>query len=219
MQIIPAILPHNFEEITEKLSRIEGLITNVQIDICDGVFGLEKTWIPNGIEVMPAGFSYEFDIMVGDWKTCTLRCLNLGAKSIVSHVDFFADGDMEKLIEMVSARSASLGIAVSNDKNLDFHIEKIIQAKNLYNHVFIQVMGIKTIGEQGQTFDEESPLRVKALKQQFGDTVVQVDGGMTLDTAKIVKDAGAERVVVGSYIFGRDDAGSSLEELNRALGE
>ncbi len=219
MQIIPAILPHNFEEITEKLSRVEGLVSKVQIDICDGVFGLEKTWMPNGIEVMPAGFSYEFDVMVGDWKAYTLKCLNLGAKSIVSHVDLFVDGDMEKLIEMVSARSVSLGIAVSNDKNLDFHVEKIMQAKNLYSHVFIQVMGIKTIGEQGQTFDEDTPGRIKALKQQFGDTTLQVDGGMTLETAKIVKDAGAERVVVGSFIFGRDDAGSSLEELNRALGE
>jgi hypothetical protein len=45
MQITPAVLPHTFNEITDKLSRIEGLATRVQIDICDGVFGREKTWL------------------------------------------------------------------------------------------------------------------------------------------------------------------------------
>lgn len=217
MQIIPAILPHNFEEIIEKCARIEGLVTNVQIDVCDGVFGREKTWMPTGMEVLPGGFSYEFDLMVDDWRKYTLHCLTLGAKSIISHVDMFADGDIETLVSMVAPHSARLGIAVSNDKSLDFHAEMIRKAQALYPHVFIQVMGIKNIGEQGQLFDEDTPGRIKALKQQFGEVIVQVDGGMTIDTAKIVKDAGAENVVVGSYIFGRDDAGSSLEELNRAV--
>lgn len=219
MQIIPAILPHNFEEIIEKCARIEGLVTDVQIDVCDGVFGREKTWIPTGMEVMPGGFSYEFDLMIDDWKLFTLHSLTLGAKSIVSHVDMFVDGDIETLVSMVAPHSARLGITVSNDKSLDFHADMIRQARALYPHVFIQVMGIENIGEQSQPFDEEIPNRIKALKQQFGDVVIQVDGGMTLETAKLVKDAGAENIVVGSYIFGRDDAGSSLEELNRAVSE
>lgn len=218
MQIIPAILPHNFEEIIEKCTRIDGLVQDVQIDVCDGVFGREKTWIPTGTEVMPGEFSYEFDLMINDWKLYTLNCLALGAKSIVSHVDMFADGDIETLVSMVAPHSARLGIAVSNDKSLDFHADMIRQARALYPHVFIQVMGIKNIGEQSQPFDEETPNRIKALKQQFGEVMIQVDGGMTLETARLVKDAGAENVVVGSYIFGRDDAGSSLEELNRAVG-
>jgi len=217
MNIIPAILPHNFEEIIEKCARVEGLVTNIQIDVCDGVFGREKTWMPTGMEVLPGGFSYEFDLMIDDWKLYTLHCLTLGAKSIVSHVDMFVDGDMETLIGMVAPHSAHLGIAVSNDKSLDFHAEMIRKAQSLYPHVFIQVMGIKNIGEQSQLFDEETPGRIKALKQQFGEIMIQVDGGMTLDTAKLVKDAGAENIVTGSFIFGRDDAGSSLEELNRAV--
>lgn len=217
MNIIPAILPHNFEEIIEKCARVEGLVSNVQIDVCDGIFGREKTWMPTGMEVLPAGFSYEFDLMIDDWRKYTLHCLTLGAKSIVSHVDMFVDGDMETLVGMVAPHSAHLGIAVSNDKSLDFHADMIRKAKALYPHVFIQVMGIKNIGEQGQLFDEDTPGRVKALKQQFGEVMIQVDGGMKIETIKIVKDAGAENAVVGSYIFGRDDAGSSLEELNRVV--
>lgn len=217
MTIIPAILPHNFEEIQEKCSRVEGLVSMVQIDICDGVFGREKTWIPTGAEFLPGGFSYEFDLMLDDWKIYTLHCLTLGAKSIISHVDMFTDDDISTLVSMVAPHSAKLGIAVSNDKSLDFHADMIRKAKALYPNVFIQVMGIKNIGEQAQLFDEETPARIKALKQQFGEVLIQVDGGIKPGTAKLVSDAGAESLVVGSYIFGRDDAGASLEEINNAV--
>ncbi len=214
MTIVPAILPHNFQEIQEKCSRVEGLVSTVQIDICDGVFGREKTWIPTGAEMLPGGFSYEFDLMLNDWREVTLHCLTLGARSIVSHVDMFTDGDMETLVSMVAPHSAKLGIAVSNDKSLDFHADMIRKAKSLYPNVFIQVMGIRNIGEQGQLFDEETPARVKALKQQFGEILVQVDGGMMPETVKRVVDDGVENVVVGSYIFGGEDAGGAIERLS-----
>lgn len=214
MTIIPAILPHSVEEVQEKCSRVEGLVTKVQIDICDGIFGREKTWIPTGSEMLPSGFSYEFDLMLNDWRETTLHCLTLGAKSIVSHVDMFTDEDMATLVSMVAPHSANLGIAVSNDKSLDFHADMIRKAKALYPHVFVQVMGIRNIGEQGQLFDEETPARVKALKQQFGEILVQVDGGMMPETVKRVVDDGAENVVVGSYIFGGEDAGGAIERLS-----
>ncbi|MFA5132060.1 MAG: hypothetical protein WC444_01885 [Candidatus Paceibacterota bacterium] len=217
MQITPAILPHNFEELIEKLSRVEGLVSKVQIDLCDGVFGREKTWLPEGTEVLPSSFSYEFDIMLDTWQLHTLHALSLGAKSIVAHVDMFTDEDLSTLVGMVSPHSAALGIAVSNDKGLDFHADMIRKARTLYPHVFIQVMGIVNIGEQGQSFDENTPGRVKALKQQFGDVHIQVDGGITLETGKLVRQAEADTLVVGSYIFGRDDAGASLEEINAAV--
>ena len=214
MNITPAILPHSFEEIAEKTSRIEGLVNRVQIDLCDGIFGREKTWLPEGTETLPAGFSYEFDVMVNDWNLYVMRALTVGASCIVAHVDQFNDGDMETLVSLVSARRAQLGIAVSNDKTIDFHADMIRKAVSLYgNNVFIQVMGIRNVGEQGQIFDESATERIRALKQQFGDMSLQVDGGMTPETASLVMNAGAETIVVGSYIFGSEDAGGALKRL------
>jgi ribulose-phosphate 3-epimerase len=219
MQITPAILPHNFEEITQKLSRIEGLVSKVQIDLCDGVFGREKTWLPTGTETLPTEFSYEFDIMLNDWRESVLHCLSLGATSIVAHVDMFTDEDMATLVGMVAPHNARLGIAVSNDKGLDFHADMIRKATALYPQVYIQVMGIKKIGEQGQFFDEETPTRVTHLKQQFSSLDIQVDGGITLETAKLVMMAGADAVVVGSYIFGGEDAAGAIERLTCGCAE
>lgn len=213
MNIVPAILPYTFEEVGEKLSRVEGLVTRVQIDLCDGVFGREKTWLPEGNETLPGGFTYEFDIMVDNWNLYVMRALMVGASSIVAHVDQFVDGDMETLVSLVAARNASLGISVSNDKSVEFHADMIRKARSLYPNVFIQVMGINKVGEQGLIFADASTERVRMLKQQFGDLSVQVDGGMTPETGAIVGGAGAETLIVGSYIFGGEDAGGALKRL------
>lgn len=217
MNISPAILPHSFEEVTQKLSRVDGIATRVQIDLCDGVMGREKTWMPEGTETLPASLSYEFDIMVGDWKLPTMHAITIGATRVVAHVDLFTDEDMSTLVSYVAPRSVALGIAVSNDKTLEFHAEMIRKARAMYSDVFIQVMGIRKIGEQGQFFDEETVGRVTALAQQFGDVAIQVDGGITPETAVRVVNAGAETVVVGSYIFGSEDAGGAFKRLEEAV--
>jgi pentose-5-phosphate-3-epimerase len=119
MQIIPAILPHNFEEIEEKCSRVEELVPLVQIDICDGVFGRERTWIPSGTDTLPGGFLYEFDIMVNDWKPVLEGALSLSAARVVMHMDLFSDEDVGALVDMVSLHAIPLGVSVSNDKSVD----------------------------------------------------------------------------------------------------
>lgn len=221
MNIIPAILPHNFQEIESSLSRIKGFSDRVQINLCDGEFGAEKTWLPDGNETLPEEFSYEFDIMLNDWRAATLACLALGAVAIVAHVDNFTEEnqDMETLISMVAPHNVPLGISVSNDKGLDFHAEMIRKAKSLYPNIFIQMMGIKNIGQQGQSFDAEIPGRISALKQHFPDLLLQVDGGIHLDTIQLVHEAGADAVIVGSSVFGTDDAGESLSALKAVIVE
>ena len=212
MNITPAILPHSFEEVQEKLSRIEGLAQHAQIDLCDGVFGREKTWLPAGNETLPQGFMYEFDLMLNDWKVYMMRAIELGAASVVAHVDLFSEEDINELVAIVSARGTMLGIAVSNDKSVEFHMDMIRKIQSRYQKIYIQVMGIAKIGEQGQAFDEDAVGRVTMLKQQFGEIPLQVDGGMTPETATKVANAGAECVVVGSFIFG-GDPGAAFKQL------
>jgi ribulose-phosphate 3-epimerase len=212
MNITPAILAHSFEEVTEKLSRIEGLVTRVQIDLCDGVFGREKTWLPQGNEALPQHFTYEYDIMLNDWLPYVTKVLEMGASSIVAHVDQFTDPDIESLVSTISPRQVPLGIAVSNDKSVDFHADMIRKVQALYPNIYIQIMGIHKIGEQGQFFDEEALLRIRGLSQQFGGMPIQVDGGMNPLHAQKVLDAGAQTIVVGSFIFA-EDPGTALKEL------
>ena len=218
MNVTPAILPHSFEELTEKLSSVEGLAPRVQIDLCDGVFGREKTWLPEGNETLSSSFSYEFDIMTIDWKLYIMRAIMIGATSIVAHVDGLTDTDISEMAELASQRKVALGISISNDKPLEVHADMVRKAKAQYENVYIQVMGIEKVGEQGQVFDESAVERVRMLKQQFGDMKVQVDGGMTPETAARVVSAGAETIVSGSYIFNGEDPGGAIGRLSQ-VGE
>lgn len=219
MNITPAILPHSYEELEEKLTRIEGLAERVQIDLCDGVFGREKTWLPNEAVTLRGGISYEFDIMVHDWRGITQHALQSGATAIVSHVDLFSDDDLKELVAMISGKGIMLYVAVSNDKSIDFHADKVRFVQKLYPNVSIEVMGIKSVGEQGQFFDDATPARVRELRQQFPRICMQVDGGMSPDTLRLVKEAGADAIVVGSFIFGHHDAREAMRLLSEAVGE
>ncbi len=216
MNIIPAILTHSFEEVKEKLSRLEGLVTHVQIDICDGVFGMYKTWLPEGEdggEVLPSDFSYQFDVMVNDWRVYIPRCITHKASSIVAHVDMFSDQDLADLVAMIAPANIPLGISVSNDKEVQLHAEVVRKVQTMYSNVFIQVMGIPHIGAQGQFFDEQTPIRVRALREQFSNTLIQVDGGMRPETVASVVHGGAETIVVGSFLFASPDIGGALKKL------
>lgn len=217
MNITPAILPENFEQIIDKLFIIEGLCKRVQIDLCDGVFGLEKTWLPYEEESLPTGFLYEFDLMVNDWKKYLTRVITLGAIRVVMHVDHMGSNEIDEMIEIVEAHGIYLGLSVSN--NYDVHDFAILinRVSTRYSKVFIQVMGIKNIGAQGQPFDENVIPRIRYLFEQCKHIEIQVDGSMNPETILKVKSAGATCAVVGSYLFSATDIKKTLERLERSV--
>jgi ribulose-phosphate 3-epimerase len=213
MNVTPAILPKSFEELTEKLSRIEGLSSLVQIDLCDGVFGLDTTWLPEGSETLPSGTDYEFDLMVNNWSMYVERCIALGAKRIVLHVDHMTDDELQSVVSMLKEANVMCGISVSNDESVETHVHALRIAKEIEYRTYAQVMGIARIGEQGQEFDESAPSRIVSLKQQLGDVEVQVDGAMNPTNSPKVIQAGATRLIVGSYMFKLGEPATAYEEM------
>ena len=213
MQITPAILPHSFNEITEKLSRVSGICSRVQIDLCDGVFGLEKTWLPNGSEHLPEGFEYEFDLMLNNWIEYVPLCIKLGAKRIVMHTDFFNEMDCNNLLSILKGTDTELGIAVSNNFPIEKHIDLIKLFREKYHNVFVQLMGIRQVGKQGEPFDDAVIGRIIKIKQTLPSIFIQIDGSVNNTTAKIVKEAGADIIVSGSYIFNQKNPKVAIDFL------
>ncbi len=216
MQVTPAILPKNFDEIIDKLTKLDYVTSMVQIDLCDGEFGLLKTWLPEGDEHLPVDYDYEFDIMMNDWKTYVKRAIDLGAARIVAHVDHFSEGDAHELIDILEHTGIALGVSVSNNVPLEDHINFIKFFEEGYGNVFVQVMGIRDIGAQGQAFDESVLQRITEIKEWCPNLYLQVDGSMNDITAAKVKEAGADIVISGSYIFAAENIGKAIaiiEEL------
>jgi ribulose-phosphate 3-epimerase len=219
MIITPAILPKNIAELHHKLFLLEGLCDMVQIDLCDGVFGLEKTWLPYKEKELLAGFSYEFDLMANDWRKYLERVIALGAKRVILHVDTFTDDDIAEAIAMVKPHLIYLGLCVSNDKNVPAFAALVKRVEAVYSKVFIQVMGIRYIGAQGQPFDDGVLRKVEYLKDSCRHIDIQVDGSMNPETILKVRNRGATCAVVGSYIFRHEATHKEIRKTLQRLNE
>ena len=145
MNVVPAILENSHNDVETTLSKIEGLVTIVQVDVCDGVFGLQKTWLPEVGELLSPSFEYEFDLMVTDWKKYMNIVISLNATRVVLHADTFEIAtDTLDAVSFAKEKGIKLGIAVSNDVPIEKHIELIEAISKMYSNIYIQVMGDTT---------------------------------------------------------------------------
>ncbi len=218
MEIIPAILPKNFREIEEKIELIVGIAPMVQIDICDGKFVPSTTWpywkpdenfekILREERGMPEWqkINYEFDLMIDNPTADDARkWLSAGAERIVLHHE--SSKDLMPVIAVLDGL-VEIGIAVNLTTNLE-------EVKKYANKIqFIQCMGIRKAGFQGQKFEPNTPDKVKEIKALFPDLKIQVDGGVTLENADLLKHAGVDTLVVGSALFNSENIVDSIEEF------
>ena len=229
-EIIPAIIPKSFAELTDKLSKINGIIPIVQIDVCDGKFTPDASW-PNILspdhdfvkiiheeEAFPYSdeLEFEIDLMVADPLAYVPQWISAGAQRIIPHIESFSSGD--KALQFAkdfkeqydgdgSFLRTELGMAINIDtpnEALDIVIQELD---------FVQCMGISKIGYQAQPFDERVLDKIRSLKAKYPDLEISVDGGVSLESAPKLILAGANRLVVGSAIFGSDDIVDTIEQL------
>ncbi len=210
MEIIPAILPRDFAEIEEKVEMVVGIAPLVQIDICDGKFVTSTTWpykkpdenfekILHEERGMPEWekMNYEFDLMIDSPSEDDARkWLSAGAERIVLHLE--SSKDLDPVITVLSGL-VEIGVAINvktDIKELSKYADRI---------QFIQCMGIRKIGYQGQNFDPDVVNKVTEVKAMFPNLKIQVDGGVSMENAPLLKHAGADRLVEGSAIFESDN--------------
>jgi ribulose-phosphate 3-epimerase len=73
-------------------------------------------------------------------------------------------------------------------------------------------------GYSGQEFMPEALERLRELRSQLHErVVVQVDGGITQENVGAAHEAGADALVAGSAIFGREDLNRAYLRLVREL--
>src|SRR5689334_19737679 len=113
IEVIPAILVEDYEQLREQLSRVANLVTTVQIDMCDGKFTPYASWpmqasdqqsaegILNEEEGLPYWdrVDFEFDLMVIDARKQFEFFTRLGARRIVFHLE--AEKDLVEFREFL----------------------------------------------------------------------------------------------------------------------
>jgi ribulose-phosphate 3-epimerase len=74
-------------------------------------------------------------------------------------------------------------------------------------------------GFGGQTFIEQTIQKIQQLKelilQRQLATLIEIDGGVTLDNARRITDAGADVLVAGNTVFSSPDPGATIATLKQ----
>ena len=229
IDIIPAILSQNYEDMKNKIALMRGIVPIVQIDLCDGIFVQNKTWpfatgggddinllaILNEQEGMPfwEDIDFELDLMVADAVSNFDIYTKLSPKRIVFHIE--AVGDLKEFKNFLEGMDVYIrdSIQIGLSINTTTPIEQIFYLVNDID--FVQCMGIEHIGFQGQDFDERVLGQIKILKEKYPDLIISVDGGVNFETAPKLIKAGASRLITGSLILKSQDIRETIAELEK----
>lgn len=218
-EIIPAILPMTFSELEDDAALVKGFVKTIQVDVCDGQFVPNATWpyrkhddsferlIKEEIG-MPAwqDLNYEFDLMVNDPIEVVEEWVRAGATRIILHAE--AKGDLDAAMEALLGR-VEIGLALAE--------ETPISAIGRYREKIssVQLMGIEKVGFQHQVFDDRVIGRVREARLKYPGLPISVDGGVSLDNAQALINGGADRLVIGSAIFGADNPLDAVEKFKQ----
>ena len=208
--IIPAIIPRSLTHLEECLNKF-AFAKDVQIDVVDGKFDDDISWPyePKGtiqdVTSLIANHDIQVDLMIMGQVKDGREWLLSGAKSLVFHLEGVDDPSAAILLR--KDFDFKLGFAISNDTALE----------RLYPWIdkidFVQLMGIKSIGAQGQPFDDRVIERVITLRHLYPKLTINVDGGVSEETIKSLADAGVTDFIVGSTLVKAEDPKLKYEEL------
>lgn len=235
MEIIPAIMPSSYADLKAKAARVRGIALLAQIDIMDGVFVASQSWpyesgrISDDIDfgklsrqddVLPFWdeLEYEIDLMIEAPELHIDEWLPLGAARLIFHIEsirnqeaFWGHAIFQPGARYIgNEKIFEVGIAIDPATPLDAIEHHLMRVD------FVQCMGIAKIGYQGQPFDDRVLGHVNTLRAKHPNLPISIDGGVNMDTAKLLKQAGATRLVSGSAVFGASDAKEAITALGNA---
>jgi len=214
--IVPAVIPSSEAEVRE-MTKALSFSREFHLDVVDGVFVSSISWPyqPNGtpIAVKPFtdAFTLEVDLMVSNPIPAARAWIQAGADMLVFHVETV---DIHSFVDFVEhAPVVSVGVSLHGDTPWETFLEYVPHAD------YVQLMGIRTIGLQGQPFDESTLEKISRLKQEFPNMPISVDGAVNQATIKKIADAGADRLIVGSAIVKQSDPALAYAQLRSLVNQ
>lgn len=208
IKISPSLLAADFGELRKQVEMIEqGGAEMLHLDIMDGHF------VPNitfGVDVLHAlretsSLVFDAHLMVQKPTQFVEVFAGAGADIITVHAEAEDAYEAIKLIKSLGKRA---GIAIKPETPVD-------SIKNILPEVdMVLVMSVNP-GFTGQKFIPSVVPKIEVLRKMMPQLDIGVDGGINLETAWLVKKAGANVIVAGAAVFRAENPGKAIEALKQ----
>jgi ribulose-phosphate 3-epimerase len=213
IRLCPSILNANFDDLPNEIAKVARVSDLLHLDVMDNKFVPNFTFSFERAREIIEGSQLPVDVhlMIANADKEALPYLDTSAVSITVH--FEACEDPLSLLTEIRKRGKRAAIALKPGTGID-EIKDLLPALDM-----ILVMTVEP-GFGGQKFMSEVMPKVKAARKWldeggFGDTWLQVDGGINLETISTATKAGADTFVAGSVVFNSPDPAGVIENLRQ----
>ncbi len=211
MKVAPSILSADFGNLANEVKAIcEAGCDLVHVDVMDGHFVPNLTIGPVVVEAVANVATKPLDIhlMVQNNTFFVELFAPLKPKYISFHLE--EEKHVHRLIQKIRDYGISPAVVLNPHRGLE-DLEYIINDLDM-----VLLMSVNP-GFGGQKFIPSVIDKAKALKELIvkknASTLIEVDGGVNDKNIALLKEAGVDIVVAGSYVYGSDDYKKAIESL------
>lgn len=213
----PSILSADFSKLLEEVKNVSSA-KFLHIDVMDGHFVPNITIGPLIVKSIKGKVDMVFDchLMISDPKKYTESFALAGADIITFHYEALnSKEEILDLIDYIHSFKIHAGISIKPNTSVDVLDDEILSKVDL-----VLVMSVEP-GFGGQKFMENSLPKIKKLRELKDNFkynyIIEVDGGINKETAVLVKVAGVEAIVAGTYVFKSQNRKETIKELEKNL--
>ena len=210
LQVLPSLLGADFGRLADEIKRAEASGADaLHLDIMDGHFVPNLSFGPDVVALArrtAPGFYRNVHLMMTRPDLYLEKFAAAGAQTIQIHVE--ADCDIAATLERIHAINLRNAIVI----NPETPVERLEPYLDMADEVLVMTVHP---GYGGQKFITECLSKVSRLRSMRPELDIMVDGGVNGETAVMAASAGANMLVAGSYLFGKENMKEAVDDMRR----
>ncbi|MGN7357613.1 ribulose-phosphate 3-epimerase [Paenibacillus sp. SAF-054] len=216
IKIAPSILSADFAQLGQEISIVDkGGADWIHVDVMDGHFVPNITLGPPIVSAIKphTGLPLDVHLMIEQPERYIADFAKAGADLITVHAE--ACTHLHRVIHMIKEHGVKAGVAI-NPATPAAAIREVLEDVDL-----VLVMTVNP-GFGGQAFIPRTIHKIREIRQWLNeaslfDVHIEVDGGITSETAPLVAKAGADVLVAGSAVFGQKDREAAMTAIRSSV--